>query len=577
VKTLKGENVFSTSLGQRFLLVLVAINLLILSFFMFSSSRFSTAETKVFSLAQSTSTSVVFTQRETLAFTTKFAQWIGGQVPKRDVLIAKAFLVQRLSVINTDGQTTAELVEPQFLDLLRDSDAILEQAPEGVLPLALRSQFALKSNDVIDQLLFNSRQLTVTYQQKLDAQLLKSTQERSRNTLNSLLALISFIILSTALLIWGIFTFRSQYGVARKLIEEEEQALVISQALLKKAETTVKSLEELNRIKNDFVATVNHELRTPLTSIIGYTQLLKTLDLTKDGAQFEKITSVIDRNSKVLLDIIESILSLSSLDSVTQPPRLEQTDLVPLVESKIFILKPMSDAKSLSINFHHDPNSVFAILGNSGQISQVILNLLSNAMKFSPQKSRIDIYLTAVAKQGAPQSIQLVIKDQGMGIPEADIPKLFTRFNRASNAVSGQIVGTGLGLAIVARILELHKATIRVESEVNKGSSFIVEFPRYISEVEQHISKHRSSVLFKAITAIKASPHGELIRVCHEMSGAVGFYELADEMEKISAFQSWYETNPDSAIVLVDIKRDELISSLEESFSALSNVIESDL
>lgn len=536
---------------------------------MFSSSRFSTIETNVFNSAQSTSTSVVFTQRETLAFTTKFAQWIGGQIPKRDVQIAKAFLAQRLSVVNTDGKSTGELADPQFIKLLVESDAILEQAPDGLLPVALRPQLAMRSNDVIAGLLFNSRQLTVTYQQRLDAQLLKSTQDRSRNTLNNLMTLISFITLGLILLIWTMFTFKSQYRVARKILKDEAEALLVAQILLQKAESTVRTLEDLNIRMNDFISTVNHELRTPLTSIIGYIDILKTHDFKADADAYSSVTSVIDRNSKVLLEIIESILTLSSLDSSSQMPLIEKVDLLEIINRKIFVLKPQIEAKSLTLKVHHDPDAEFTILGNSGQMSQLVLNLISNAVKFSPDMGVIDVCLSEITKKNSDQFIRLEIKDQGMGIPEEDIPKLFTRFYRASNVISSQIIGTGLGLAIVDRILDLHQGSINVESEVNKGSSFIVELPQYVSEVVRHVSSQRSTVLLKAIIAIKASPQSELTKVCHEMSGALGFYDLEDEMHRISDLQRWLESNPTAIKKLVNLKKEELVSSLEASYSVL--------
>ena len=574
MKKLNDERIFSVSIGQRVLLVAVLINLFVLSFFMVSSSRFSSAETKVYSLAQSTSTSIVFTQRETLAFTTKFAQWIGGQVPKRDVQITRAFLAQRLSVVTTDGRSTGELVDRDFMDLLKQSDSILEHAPDGILPESLQPKYAVNSVEVIDGLLYNSRLMIVTYQQKLDEQLLKSTEVRSRNTLKSLLALISLITLTSIFLLWGLLTFRIQYNAARRKLHDEEVALLLAESRLKEAETTVKTLEDLNKSKNDFISTVNHELRTPLTSIIGYIDILKTLDVTKDAAQFAQITSVIDRNSEVLLDIIESILSLSSMDSPAQMPRFEETDLAQSIDRKIFVMKPLIDEKSLIVNFYKDPQVKYSILGNGGQMSQVVLNLLSNAIKFSPDKGVISVSLSVITKEGNKEIIQLAIKDQGMGIPKEDIPKLFTRFYRASNAVSGQIVGTGLGLAIVGRILDLHKATIRVESEVNKGSSFIVEFPRFVSEVNQLISKNRSSVLYKAIVALKSADDDQLIKVCHEMSGALGFYELEPEMNLISDFQKWVEGNLDASGEVISNKKEELISLLEDSFSEIADATE---
>ena len=541
---------------------------------MFSSSRFSAAETRVFSLAQSTSTSVVFTQRESLAFTTKFAQWVGGQIPKRDVQIAKAFLAQRLSVVNTDGQTTGELAEPEFIELLEKSDEILVQAPDGILPIALRPQVAAKSADLIEGLLFQSRLMTVTYQQKLDDQLLKSTEVRSKNTLKALSALISLITLTSIFLLWGLYTFRIQYIAAKKKLQDEEEALQLTESLLREAETTVKTLEELNQSKNDFISTVNHELRTPLTSIIGYVDVLKSLDLKKDMDQVPRITDVIDRNSEVLLGIIESILSLSSLDSDVKLPHPEEVDLAQIIDRKIFVMKPLIDEKSLTVNLHQNPDVKYSISGNSGQLSQVVINLLSNAVKFSPEKGAVDIYLSLITKENGSQYIQMRIKDQGIGIPAADIPKLFTRFYRASNAVSGQIVGTGLGLAIVARILEIHNATIRVESVVNQGSLFIVEFPRYISGVNKHISKNRANVLYKAIVAIKSSRPEDLAKVSHEMSGAVGFYELENEMNLINGLQKWIELNPDVSNEEIDLKRNEVVAMLEETYSNLNDATE---
>ena len=342
MKKLNDERIFSVSIGQRVLLVAVLINLFVLSFFMVSSSRFSSAETKVYSLAQSTSTSIVFTQRETLAFTTKFAQWIGGQVPKRDVQIARAFLAQRLSVVTTDGRSTGELADREFIDLLKQSDSILEQAPDGILLEALQPKYAASSLEVIDGLLYNSRLMIVKYQQNLDEQLLKSTNVRSKNTLKSLISLISLITLTSIFLLWGLLTFRIQYNAARKKLHDEEVALLLAESRLREAESTVKTLEDLNKTKNDFISTVNHELRTPLTSIIGYIDVLKTLDVTKDTAQLAQITSVIDRNSEVLLDIIESILSLSSMDSPAQMPRFEETDMVQAIKPENGSSRPIT-------------------------------------------------------------------------------------------------------------------------------------------------------------------------------------------------------------------------------------------
>ena len=540
-----------------------------MSFFFISSAQSARNESFIISSAQSAATSIVFTQRESLAYTTKFSLWLAGLLPRRDVEIARALLAQRLNVATEDGTTTGERAEPGYLLALQTSDRILAQAPSGLMPLSFHNKISKEGEAFISEMLVQSRAVVVTYQQELDRNIVLAAQNRSKNYLLSLVLLILLILLTTVAIIWGGISFNRQYKIARKNIEIASATLAISVSKLKSAENTVKSLEELNAKKNDFISTVNHELRTPLTSIIGYTDLLKSLELNKKPEEFKKIAAVIERNSSALLDIIESILSLSNIDSSEQATEFEKVFLPELIEKKVYILTPTINEKSLSLNYHFPAGIDFAISGNSGQISQVIINLLSNAIKFSPDSARIDISLSLITRNRSDDYIRLIIKDEGMGIPKEDIPKLFTRFFRASNAVSGQIQGTGLGLAIVSRILEIHKAFIKVESTPGVGSSFIIDFPRFISEIDRHVSTNRINVLHKAIVAIRESPRQELIQVCHQMSGAVGFYSLELEMNLISQMQQWLEANPEAALEEIDLKKDQLVLHLEETYSAL--------
>jgi signal transduction histidine kinase len=574
VKNANGQRIFAISKGEKILSTVVLINLFVLCFSMFAGASYSIDDSRVFSTARSTNAAVIYTERETLVFTTKFAQWLAGDLPKREVEIARALLARRLSVINEDGTSAGERVSTEFLNQLVDSDALLDKAPDGRLPVALREKLTEDSSVLIDGLVFNSRQIVITYQREFDANFANSIESRRQNTFYSLLVLISFVVLALILALWGRSTFKRQYALARKTLHDEEEALNLAKIQLKESELRIKKLEEMDISKSDFISTVNHELRTPLTSIIGYIDILKTLDTEKDLKQLPQITTVIDRNSEVLLDIIESILSLSSLDSPDQIPRFEKVHLIEIVERKIFVLTPLIHEKSLTVNFHHDFIDDFIILGNAGQLSQVVLNLLSNAIKFSPNNSVIDVSLSVVPGKNSKDFIELVFKDHGIGIPKEDIPNLFTRFFRASNAVSSQIVGTGLGLAIVARILNLHQSSIRVESEVNQGSSFIVSFPQYESETQLHVAKNRSSVLYKAIVALKASEPEQLIDVCHQMSSTVGFYNLEKEMHLIADLQAWLEANPEALRDLALSKKEEVIFSLEDSYAALDIGVE---
>ena len=496
---------------------------------------------------------------------------MGGLIPKRDVEIARAFLAQRLSVINADGTSTGQRAAPEYLQALRTSDEILASAPSGILPEKLHDSIVLRADGFINQMLAQSRQMVVQYQQELDKNILLSSQKRSHKTLVNLWLLISLILLTFIFIIVGGFAFRSQYRLARHNLGQEAAALAIAITRLESAESAVKVLEDLNRNKNDFISTVNHELRTPLTSIIGYIDVLRSFEVDDQKGEFNKITGVIERNSEVLLDLVGSILSLSSLDSAEQISEHESVFLKDLVQNKFFILSPLTEEKSMTLVLHADSNQDYAILGNSGQLSQVVLNLLSNAVKFSPEGSNVEVTLSYLTKELEDDYVRLEVKDHGIGIPTEDISKLFTRFFRAGNAVASHIDGTGLGLAIVDRILKMHNATIRVESKVNQGSTFIVDFPRYLSEVDRLVSTNRLNVLHKAINALKACPHNELLSIAHQMGGAVAFYNLEAESAVILEFEEWMQANPVASFELVHIKKEELISKLETSYAQISD------
>ena len=213
----------------------------------------------------------------------------------------------------------------------------------------------------------------------------------------------------------------------------------------------------------------------------------------------------------------------------------------------------------------------FALKGSASQISQVVLNLLSNAVKFSPENSHVEVFLRATRNANGENLISLEIRDHGIGIPAEDIPKLFSRFYRAGNAVSSQIPGTGLGLSIVSRVLELHGATVSIESAINEGTTFIVEFPRHITDVDRLVSSQRQNVLKKAIVALTTASPSDLIAVSHKMSGALGFYALDAEMYLIDTFQKWLEANPEAKILDVQIKREALVVVLQKALVGLSD------
>jgi signal transduction histidine kinase len=546
------------------------VNLVALAISTFSSSDQATEERDVFTSAQTTASSIIFTQRESLAYTTRYSMWLAGLVTKREVEISRAILAQRLNVIDIENLSMGARLDPEFIDALRLSDKLLAMSPDGVLPRTEVAPIKEQAQEFITTILGASRTLVVAYQQELDAHLVAVAEKRQAESLRNLALLISLMILTSIFIGWSGIRFIRQVKRTQIYIDSEIVALEAARKELLKMNLTVSSLEELNDTKNDFISTVNHELRTPLTSIIGYIELLKSeIELGKDP-QIDLIIDVVDKNALVLLDLVESILSLSRLDSKQNKPLFEEVNLINTVEKAIFVLTPQADLNHVDIQLAFNQDNDYLVMGDPNQLSQVFLNLISNALKFSPENSEILITFSRVLNDQMENHISVSIIDNGIGIPEKEIPELFHRFFRASNAINKQIVGTGLGLAIVAKIVEIHKGKISVSSQENRGSTFRVEIPAFVSALDQRILDKRVEVLERAIVAIRNSEISKLKDVYHEMGGALGIYgldELGSQVLELS--RTLVNRNMDEATVAD--QRISLLETLNESYQRLNN------
>ncbi len=459
--------------------------------------------------------------------------WLAGLVTKREVEISRAILAQRLNVIDIENLSMGARLDPEFLNALRVSDSLLSISPDGLLPRANVAPIKEQAQEFITTILGASRSLVVAYQQELDSHLVAVAEKRQRESLQNLALLVSLMILTSIFIVWGGIRFLRQVKRTQHYIDSELRALEITRDELSKVNLTVLTLEDLNETKNDFISTVNHELRTPLTSIIGYIELLKSEIEPGKSSQIDLIIDVVDKNAMVLLDLVESILSLSRLDSRQNMPLFEEVNLIDTVEKAVFVLTPQADLSQVEIKLDLNHDNDFLVMGDPNQLSQVFLNLISNAVKFSPEKSEVLISFSRVLNEQMDDYISVAIADTGIGIPEKEIPELFHRFFRASNAINNQIVGTGLGLAIVAKIVEIHNGTISVSSEENIGSTFRVEIPAYLSPLDQKILDKRIDVLQRAIAAIRDVELSGLKDTCHEIGGALGIYGLDELGSKV--------------------------------------------
>jgi len=229
-------------------------------------------------------------------------------------------------------------------------------------------------------------------------------------------------------------------------------------------------LGELNNLKNQFLGMAAHDLRNPLGIMINYSEFLEEdkENFTEEQTDFiKKIKSL----STFMLGMVTELLDVTAIEAGSINLNLEQTDLVSLVESNVQLNKALAEKKSISLNFQSKVQS-FLLSLDKGKIDQVVSNLITNAIKYSNPETEVAVFI----EKNETEAI-ISVKDQGQGIEKDELQLLFKPFQRTSVKSTGGEKSTGLGLFIVRRIIEAHNGSIRVESEVGKGSTFFVALP----------------------------------------------------------------------------------------------------
>jgi signal transduction histidine kinase/ActR/RegA family two-component response regulator len=228
--------------------------------------------------------------------------------------------------------------------------------------------------------------------------------------------------------------------------------------------------EEASRLKDEFLATVSHELRTPLNAILGWARLLR--DASIDEVSVVRASEVIERNARAQQQLIEDLLDVSRIVSgklrlTTQPVSLEKVVLA-AVEST----EPTATVKGVDLETQIE-SGVRPVSGDPDRIQQIVWNLLTNAVKFSPSGSRV---LVRVSKAG--ENAEIAVKDEGIGINREFLPFVFDRFRQADGSTAKKHGGLGLGLSIVRHLTEMHGGAVRAESAgVGHGARFVVTLP----------------------------------------------------------------------------------------------------
>jgi len=231
----------------------------------------------------------------------------------------------------------------------------------------------------------------------------------------------------------------------------------------------ITELERLERIRRDFVANVSHELRTPLTAIRGYAETLLDGAL-EDAANRRRFVEVIETHAIRLNNIAADLLALSELDNGHPAELPRPVQVLAAVESALRTVEPA--AAERRVRLLSEVPADLEIVGHRMRLEQALVNLADNAVKFNRPDGEV-----RVQAERANGSVRLVVSDTGIGIPSSDLPRIFERFYRVDRARSREMGGTGLGLSIVKHAVEQMKGTVAVESELGKGSRFILTLP----------------------------------------------------------------------------------------------------
>jgi signal transduction histidine kinase/ActR/RegA family two-component response regulator len=226
--------------------------------------------------------------------------------------------------------------------------------------------------------------------------------------------------------------------------------------------------ERINRLKDEFLATLSHELRTPLNAVLGWAQVL---DVGRLDAQQKRATEAIVRNAKAQARLVEDVLDVSAIVSGKLGLHPTTVDLAAIVNSAIDVVRPAAGAKQIEVRTSFVARA--RMVGDADRLRQVAWNLLSNAVKFSNKGGTVEVRIDRPESQ-----LVLTVSDTGAGIDPAFLPHLFERFRQADSSTTRQHGGLGLGLAIVRHMVELHGGTVSAESAgLNRGATFRVTFP----------------------------------------------------------------------------------------------------
>ncbi len=318
-----------------------------------------------------------------------------------------------------------------------------------------------------------------------------STSLKSDKEMMSISALIMLIALFLGLVVRSIFSgmardaknlekilknieidadMEREYNLKKMLLKQDKAEIYhFLEKIINESKESKLLAEKANQTKSLFLANMSHEIRTPLNGIVGFTDLLKASSLDSEQEEFVQI---IEKSSENLLAVINDILDLSKIES--ENIDIEEIAFDPIVEfeSGIESYGAKASEKNIDLGFYMDPALQDQLKGDPNKIKQVLVNLISNAVKFTPDEGKIDILIEKTNSSNGEATVRFSVKDSGIGITPEQKTKIFEAFSQADISTSRKFGGTGLGLTISRKLVELMGGDLDLESEKGKGATF---------------------------------------------------------------------------------------------------------
>jgi len=351
--------------------------------------------------------------------------------------------------------------------------------------------------------------------------------------------------------------------------EAELQAQIEARSRLLASEKLARSeAERANRLKDEFLATISHELRNPLNAIMGWAHMLRLGKLTDVNA--ERAVETIYRNAKSQAQLVADLLDVSRIISGKLRLDVRTVDLIYIITAAIDSIRPAAEAKGIRVQAMLDP-AAGPISGDADRLQQIVWNLLTNAVKFTPKGGRIQVKIQRINSH-----VEIVVSDSGVGISKEFLPYVFDRFRQADASSTRIHGGLGLGLSIVRQLVDLHGGSVSVHSEgEGKGTTFTVTLP-FVGVVSQNEPESVHPTQGEEVISFDGLPSHQGLKVLVVDDEADTRELIREVLKECGSEVITSNSAADALVALEEHKPDILISDLgmpdEDGYSLISKI-----